>query len=386
MKFTQPKSVAGLSHPTPHLYVANCGPAVGLSLERIAAAFGTFGTVTGVQVADESGTRVVVTFRGIAPAQAAKEAWDGTPCSYLDARVLHMQYSVSQAPCQVEDTLPVFRVSAEMGIPGIFLIHDFVSEQEEHELLAAVDERPWQGLMKRRVQHYGYEFMYKTRNVDTKQYLGQLPVFLLQLLNRMALLPEVNQAENSLPFDQLTVNEYPAGVGLSPHIDTHSAFQGCILSLSLAGPCVMEFRRYTNEAWSSQKMDIGFARGRLNNDISGMKGTAGKQQQGSKQRPQFERKAIFLPSRSLLVLSEEARYAWHHYIPHHKVDIINGERICRSSRRVSFTFRKVRFGPCNCRFQQYCDSQSQVIDSLGQPELKTANNREQKQGIACLEE
>lgn len=187
-------------------------------------------------------------------------------------------------------------------------------------------------------------------------------------------------------FQLEQVNEYPAGVGLSPHIDTHSAFQGCILSLSLAGPCVMEFRRYTNEAWSSQKMDIGFARGRLNNDISGMKGTAGKQQQGSKQRPQFERKAIFLPSRSLLVLSEEARYAWHHYIPHHKVDIINGERICRSSRRVSFTFRKVRFGPCDCRFQQYCDSQSQVIDSLGQPELKTANNREQKQGIACLEE
>lgn len=280
----------------------------------------------------------------------------------------------------------MFRVSSEMGIPGIFLIHDFVSEQEEHELLAAVDERPWQGLMKRRVQHYGYEFMYKTRNVDTKQYLGQLPVFLLELLKRMALLPEVNQAENSLPLDQLTVNEYPAGVGLSPHIDTHSAFQGCILSLSLASPCVMEFRKYTNGGSSSRKMDIGFACGGLDNDISGMIGTAGKQQQISKQRPYFERKAIFLPPRSLLVLSEEARYAWHHYIPHHKVDIINGEMIHRSMRRVSFTFRKVRFGPCNCRFQEYCDSQSEVMNSLRQPELKTANNREQKQGITCLEE
>lgn len=133
MKFNQPKSVGGLSDPTPHLYVANCGPAVGLALERIAAAFGTFGTVTGVQEADESGTRVVVTFRGVAPAQAAKEAWDGIPCSYLDARILHMQYSVPQAPSQVEDTLPVFTVSSEMGIPGIFLIHDFVSEQEEHQ-------------------------------------------------------------------------------------------------------------------------------------------------------------------------------------------------------------------------------------------------------------
>jgi len=99
VKFTQPKYVCGLSHPTPHLHVANCGPAIGLSLERVAAAFGTFGSVT-VQLADESGTRVIITFSGIAPAQAAKEAWDGVPCSYLDARVLHMQYSVLQTPCQ----------------------------------------------------------------------------------------------------------------------------------------------------------------------------------------------------------------------------------------------------------------------------------------------
>jgi len=99
VKFTQPKYVCGLSHPTPHLHVANCGPAIGLSLERVAAAFGTFGSVT-AQLADESGTRVIITFSGIAPAQAAKEAWDGVPCSYLDARVLHMQYSVLQTPCQ----------------------------------------------------------------------------------------------------------------------------------------------------------------------------------------------------------------------------------------------------------------------------------------------
>lgn len=29
-----------------------------------------------------------------------------------------------------------------------------------------------------------------------------------------------------MQVDQCTVNEYPAGVGLSPHIDTHSAFSG----------------------------------------------------------------------------------------------------------------------------------------------------------------
>lgn len=33
----------------------------------------------------------------------------------------------------------------------------------------------------------------------------------------------------------------------------------------------------------------------------------------------FEGKAIFLPPRSILLMSGEGRYAWHHYIPHHKV-------------------------------------------------------------------
>lgn len=33
----------------------------------------------------------------------------------------------------------------------------------------------------------------------------------------------------------------------------------------------------------------------------------------------FIKRAIYLPPRSLLLLSGEARYAWHHYIPHHKV-------------------------------------------------------------------
>lgn len=33
------------------------------------------------------------------------------------------------------------------------------------ELLREVDERPWQTLAKRRVQHYGYEFLYKVLNL-----------------------------------------------------------------------------------------------------------------------------------------------------------------------------------------------------------------------------
>eukprot|EP00873_Tetraselmis_striata_P002280 jgi/Tetstr1/422544/TSEL_013352.t1 len=177
-------------------------------------------------------------------------------------------------------------------------------------MLSEVDPRVWNELARRRVIHFGYAFEYVTRNVDLERPLGALP-----------------------PFLQVTVNEYPAGVGLSARIDTHSVFAGPILSLSLAGDTVMEFRR------------------------------------------DGERRALLLPRRSLLVMAGEARYAWAHYIPHRKSDVIGGQAgarvVPRPPRRVSFTFRKlwpytlcleqVRRGKCECAFPEFCDSQASTL-------------------------
>lgn len=208
-----------------------------------------------------------------------------------------------------------------------------------------MDERPWQILSKRRVQHYGYQFQYQTRNVDVMQRLGKLPGFAHSVVEKISTLSQLSGAtEVSLPLDQLTVNEYPAGVGLSPHIDTHSAFEGAIISLSLAGPCVMEFQRHETEINTSVRED---------------------------ELHPGQHRSIFLSERSLLVLMGEARYRWHHYIPHRKVDFVNGEKIQRNWRRVSFTFRKVRHGPCTCSYKDFCDSQeasvctqSDVVDDI----------------------
>lgn len=100
----------------------------------------------------------------------------------------------------------------------------------------------------------------------------------------------------------LQVNEYPPGVGLSPHIDTHSAFEDLIFSLSLSGPCIMEFRQYGNGDCFPKVASSDVTKVESPEDDSN-----------------FIRRAIYLPPRSLLLLSGEARYAWHHYIPHHKV-------------------------------------------------------------------
>lgn len=91
-RFTCPKGEDGNS--SPHLYVANCGPAVGLSYETIASAFGEFGEVKGVYAADESGTRVIVSYHDQSSSQAAMKALNGRPCSSLGGRSVHIQYSV----------------------------------------------------------------------------------------------------------------------------------------------------------------------------------------------------------------------------------------------------------------------------------------------------
>lgn len=100
------------------------------------------------------------------------------------------------------------------------------------------------------------------------------------------------------------VNEYTRGVGLSPHIDIHSAFGGCVVSLSLGGPCIMQFRRAKIPSMSKNLPE--------NNESEDLENDE-----------EYNRKALFLPPRSLLVLMGEARYAWSHYIPHHRVSAVS---------------------------------------------------------------
>uniref|UniRef100_A0A0A9DCU6 RRM domain-containing protein n=1 Tax=Arundo donax TaxID=35708 RepID=A0A0A9DCU6_ARUDO len=163
--YTRPRQLADDSAPpapSAVLYVANCGPAVGVTDSDVRAAFGAFGEVTGVQPADDSGARVIVRFHEPAAAEAAMAALHGRPCDRLAGRVLHIRYSVPVKPkARAGGSLPVAVSAADLGVPGIYMVEEFVTDVEEQELLAAVDSRPWKSLAKRRVQHYGYEFLYE---------------------------------------------------------------------------------------------------------------------------------------------------------------------------------------------------------------------------------
>ena len=180
-------------------------------------------------------------------------------------------------------------------IEGLSYFPDFISEDIENYLLDAIDRNTWSNELKRRVQHYGYRYDYKARAVSPASYLGPLPVWLDEFITG-----NLSSSIMRERPDQVIVNEYLPGQGISAHIDCIPCFGDTIASLSLASAATMIFTG-----------------------------------------PSGENEYLRLNPRSLLVLTRDARLKWRHSIPARKSDMVDGERKPRS-RRISLTFRKIR--------------------------------------------
>ena len=182
-----------------------------------------------------------------------------------------------------------------LGIKGLSYFPNFISEDIAKDLLDAIDRNTWSNELKRRVQHYGYRYDYKSRAVTAGSYLGPLPTWLDHFIAEI--LPSSVLPERP---DQVIVNEYLPGQGISAHVDCIPCFGDTIASLSLASATTMVFTR-----------------------------------------PSGENEHLRLNPCSLLVLAADARSKWRHAIPARKSDMVDGERKPRG-RRISLTFRKVR--------------------------------------------
>lgn len=207
---------------------------------------------------------------------------------------------------------------------GLKIIPNFVTTENESEILQSFDweDKNQESILKHReVKHFGFEFSYKTNNIDPELPLDdKIP----DLCVAVALSAYEAGLVISIP-DQLTVNKYLPGQGIPPHTDTHDCCTGTILSLSLGSGVTMEFRG-----------------------------------------PKGEHIPVWLPPRSLLVMSGEARYCWSHGItprhcdtvPHSVLGIeqgLEGLSLAHRDTRVSLTFRKTFKGPCSCPYPEFCD-------------------------------
>jgi alkylated DNA repair dioxygenase AlkB len=180
-------------------------------------------------------------------------------------------------------------------VPGLRYIASYLHPAEQTALADVIDQQAWLTDLKRRVQHYGYRYNYTHRTIDSSMFLGALPPWAAHLAERL-----YRDGYTPTMPDQVIVNEYEPGQGISSHVDCVPCFGDTILSISLLSPCIMLFT----------------------------------------QRQSKEQVPILLEPGSLVVMQGDARYHWTHSIPARKTDTYNGQKIVRG-RRLSLTLRTI---------------------------------------------
>ena len=186
--------------------------------------------------------------------------------------------------CSHGNDLP--NATASCPIPGIILIEDFITPEEEKAIFAAVDDRPWHKLATRRVQHDGYEFLYGQNSVNPNKKLGPLPDWIRPVQQRLESYTDKVNGEG-VGLDQLTINDYNPGDGIPPHVDAIQPFEEAFAAVSMGSGSVMNFRHPTD--------------GRQYN--------------------------VYFPPRSAVIFTGEGRLLWLHSIACRKLDRINGKLV-----------------------------------------------------------
>ncbi|KAK1882573.1 Alpha-ketoglutarate-dependent dioxygenase alkB like 4 [Dissostichus eleginoides] len=164
--------------------------------------------------------------------------------------------------------------SSCFSFPGVFLQEDFISEEEEEELIGTIDRDVWNDSQSgRRKQDFGPKVNFKKQKVRLSSFSG-LPAVSRSLVLRM-------QSEASLedfrPVEQCNLEYLPQrGSSIDPHLDD-------------------------SWLWGERLVTV----------------------------------SVLLPRRSLLVLFGEARHRWKHSI---RREDIQDRRVCSTFRELSEDF------------------------------------------------
>jgi hypothetical protein len=222
------------------------------------------------------------------------------------------------------------------AVPGLFLLEEFVTPQEEADLLTYFSlsvVSGWEWLQDgRRVIHMNRRFIYGPNTCgppliestsDRDPHLLPTHPTVAAILDRVrafcgnTISCEKSPLASSLAFDQITINCYPPGAGISRHVDAHAAFEDVILSITVGSSAVMIFR----------------------------------------DPERLRAEEVLLLPRSVLVMSGPARYCWTHGIAKRKVDMYQGVPH-RRGLRYSITCRSAKEPPhCSpCPEPRLCDA------------------------------
>lgn len=187
-------------------------------------------------------------------------------------------------------------MTAVSAVPGLHYLPDWLDVRAQQALLTQIDAEPWSTELRRRVQHYGHRYDYGRRSVAADARTAPpIPAWGRELGTRLH-----TEGHLAKPPDQVIVNEYLPGQGISAHTDCVPCFGPVIAAVSLGSACMMQW----TEPGSAARCETWLAPG------------------------------------SLCLMTGPARYAWRHAIAARKSDVNQGQRVPRN-RRISVTFRTV---------------------------------------------
>eukprot|EP01095_Lingulamoeba_sp_RSL-Kostka_P000854 TRINITY_DN1112_c0_g1_i1.p1 TRINITY_DN1112_c0_g1~~TRINITY_DN1112_c0_g1_i1.p1 ORF type:complete len:247 (+),score=85.60 TRINITY_DN1112_c0_g1_i1:147-887(+) len=199
-----------------------------------------------------------------------------------------------------------------VDLPGLEYYPDFITEEEEQQILDMLDSRKWYQEIVRRQQHYGYMYYHTRHNLpllqpkdqpEETELSGTMEDFdwLVERFDKLNIFPEDH------PINQCLVNEYIGNQGICGHVDNPACFGDVIAAISLKDPVYMMLRK--------------------------------------EDEPEIFTK-IFLESRSLMIMKDEVRFLFRHGITKQKKVFVPTTKQClirdNNFRRVSLTFREIK--------------------------------------------
>ncbi len=185
-------------------------------------------------------------------------------------------------------------------VSGLRIIPDFITKNDEKELLKNINNEKWSTALSRKTQHYGYEYDYTSTKVKKTI---KIPKYLQDIIDKL-MKKNIMKTEPN----QVIINEYEPGQGIGEHIDHVKLFGSEVTGLSLGSQCCMTFTCVEN-------LKLKYS--------------------------------VLLPRRSLLIMKDDSRYIWKHSITARKsdmlfdVDKVKGKKVIRD-KRISVTFRRVK--------------------------------------------
>jgi hypothetical protein len=238
--------------------------------------------------------------------QCDNKSWSRDLCNH--------QHHCHQSESQFDNT----NLNQFVIINGVSLFHDVITSAQETEIVKQIDSSIWNFSQSgRRKQDFGPKVNFKKQKVKVGDFKG-LPGYAISLFDQLK--SKYSILKDFLPVELCNLDYDPKrGSSIVPHLDDDWIWGERLVTLNLLSPTKVILSPIVSLQDQSPNCEIW----------------------------------IELPARSLIVLTNEARYNWYHEIRREHI----------KSRRIAMTFRE---------FTQPFLPQGQFYESIGKNILTIA--------------